>query len=73
MAWHSDSLQGVLTRQTLRLSDAAGGCLTRDFASTSTRFRPTLTRGGNIVFLMLCERTVREFDAVDLAQVPPSS
>lgn len=72
-----DDLYGVargqpsdrLRRQTVRLS-ALPGDVAREIALLDENEVSTnLTRGGNLVFLMLCQRTVRESTAVDRAQV----
>jgi peptidyl-prolyl cis-trans isomerase SurA len=57
-----------LRRQTIRLNDLPAD-VAREIALLDTNEVSTnLTRGGNLVFLMLCERTVRESTAVDRAQ-----
>jgi peptidyl-prolyl cis-trans isomerase SurA len=72
-----DDLYGVargqpadrLRRQTVRLN-ALPGDVAREIALLDQNEVSTnLTRGGNLVFLMLCERTVRESTAVDRSQV----
>ena len=72
-----DDLYGVargqpperLRRQTVRLGDLPAD-VAREIALLDTNEVSTnLTRGGNLVFLMLCQRTVRESTAVDRAQV----
>lgn len=58
-----------LRRQTVRLN-ALPGDVAREIALLDQNEVSTnLTRGGNLVFLMLCERTVRESTAVDRSQV----
>jgi peptidyl-prolyl cis-trans isomerase SurA len=58
-----------LRRQTVRLSELPAD-VAREIAGLDTNEVSTnLTRGGNLVVLMLCERTVRESTAVDRAQV----
>lgn len=72
-----DDLYGVaqgqppdrLRRQTVRLSELPTD-VAREIALLDTNeVSINLTRGGNLVLLMLCERTVRESTAVDRAQV----
>jgi peptidyl-prolyl cis-trans isomerase SurA len=60
---------GVLTRQTVRISELPAD-VAREIASLDQyEVSTNLTRGGNLAFLMLCERTVRESTAVDRAAV----
>jgi peptidyl-prolyl cis-trans isomerase SurA len=60
---------GVLTRQTVRLSELPADISREISLLDQYEVSTNLTRGENLVFLMLCERTVRESTAVDRAQV----
>jgi peptidyl-prolyl cis-trans isomerase SurA len=60
---------GVLTRQTVRLSELPADISREISVLDQYEVSTNLTRGENLVFLMLCERTVRESTAVDRAQV----
>jgi peptidyl-prolyl cis-trans isomerase SurA len=60
---------GVLTRQTVRLSELPADISREISLLDQYEVSTNLTRGENLVFLMLCERTVRDSTAVDRAQV----
>jgi peptidyl-prolyl cis-trans isomerase SurA len=60
---------GVLTRQTVRISELPADVAREIAGLDQYEVSTNLTRGGNLAFLMLCERTVRESTAVDRAAV----
>jgi peptidyl-prolyl cis-trans isomerase SurA len=60
---------GVLTRQTVRISELPSDVAREISGLDQYEVSTNLTRGGNLAFLMLCERTVRESTAVDRAAV----
>jgi peptidyl-prolyl cis-trans isomerase SurA len=60
---------GVLTRQTVRISELPADISREISLLDQYEVSTNLTRGENLVFLMLCERTVRDSTAVDRAQV----
>ncbi|MGI1661306.1 peptidylprolyl isomerase [Palleronia sp. KMU-117] len=61
--------EGVLTRRITRIAELPGDVAREIAGLDQYEVSTNLTRGGNLVFLMLCERTVRESTAVDRAQV----